>query len=140
MKRQNQLIHLENGRLLLANMTLYAPNGLFMVLLERFDHLTSAIDCQGDDGTMSLTFKSHQAYEYALQAWGYVNANANGKFLLIANHKGCGPDEERQSYMLVQYFLSIRTLEPDSSLQSHLNQRRQYNSHYVLSCRASSVV
>lgn len=90
-------------------MTLYAPNGMFMVLLERFDHLTSAIDCQGDDGTMSLTFKSHQAYEYALQAWGYVNANANGKFLLIANHKGCGPDEERQSYMCVQNFDSKGT-------------------------------
>lgn len=83
-------------------MTLYAPNGLFMVLLERFDHLTSAIDCQGEDGTMSLTFKSHQAYDYAVQAWRHVNADANGKFLLIANHEGCGPDEERQSYMCVR--------------------------------------
>lgn len=82
-------------------MTLYAPNGLLMVLLEYFDNLTSSIDCEGDDGTMSLTFKSNQAYQYALQAWGYINANADDKFLLIANHQGCGPDEERQAYMCV---------------------------------------
>lgn len=74
-----------------------------MVLLEHFDHLTSAIDCQGDDGTLSLTFNSQNAFDYALQAWGYVNANADGKFLLIANHNGCGPDEERQPYMYLQY-------------------------------------
>lgn len=85
----------------MANMTLYAPNGMLMVLLEHFDHLTSTIDCQGDDGTMSLTFKSNQAYQYALKAWGYINDNADDKFLLIANHQGCGPDEERQAYMCV---------------------------------------
>ena len=94
---------LDNGDLLVANMTLYAPDGLFMVLLEHFDHLTSAIDCKGDDGTLSLTFNSPQSYEYALQAWGFVNANDDGKFLLIANHKGCGPDDERQAYMCAQH-------------------------------------
>ena len=90
---------LENGGLLFANMTLHAPNGMLMVLLEYFDHLTSTIDCQGDDGQMSLTFNSQNAFQYALQAWGYINANSNDKFLLIANHQGCGPDEERQAYM-----------------------------------------
>ncbi|KAF6217447.1 hypothetical protein HO133_006917 [Letharia lupina] len=95
-------------------MMLYAPDGLLMVLLEYFDHLTSAIDCWGDDGTMSLTFNSTQAYEYALQAWGFVNANANGKFLLIANHAGCGPDEERQAYIIT----SIR--EDAASLTTYL--------------------
>ena len=72
-----------------------------MVLLEHFDHLTSAIDCQGDDGEMSLTFNSQKAYDYALNAWDHVNDDADGKFLLIANHRGCGPDEERQGYMCV---------------------------------------
>lgn len=80
-------------------MTLYAPNGMLMVLLEDFDHLTSSVDCQGDDGTMSLTFKSDQAYQYALQAWGFINAKTDDRFLAIANHQGCGPDEERQPYM-----------------------------------------
>ena len=89
----------EDGNFLVANMTLYAPNGMLMVLLEHFDHLTSSIDCQGDDGLMSLTFKSHRTYQYALRAWGFINAKADDKFLLIANHPGCGPDEERQAYM-----------------------------------------
>ena len=82
-------------------MTLFAPDGLLMVLLEHFDHLTSAIDCQGDDGQMSLTFNSQKAYDYALDAWDHVNDNADGKFLLIANYPGCGPDGERQGYMCV---------------------------------------
>lgn len=94
---------LDNGDPIVANMTLYAPDGLSMVLLEHFDHLTSAIDCKGDDGTLSLTFNSQQSYEYALQAWAIVNANADGNFLLIANHKGCGPDGERQAYMCAQH-------------------------------------
>ena len=83
----------------MANMTLYAPDGMLMVLLESFEHLTSAIDCKGDDGTMSLTFKSLSAYQYALKVWGYVNEKAEHRFLVIANHKGCGPDEERQGYL-----------------------------------------
>lgn len=103
MKRQTKQYSVDNGDLIVANMTLYAPDGLLMVLLEHFDHLTSAIDCEGDDGILSLTFNSHQSYEYALQAWGFVNANADGKFLLIANHKGCGPDDERQAYMCAQH-------------------------------------
>ena len=119
-------------------MTLYAPNGLLMVFLEHFDHLTSAIDCQGDDGMMSLTFDSPRAFDYALQAWGFVNANANGKFMVIANHKGCGPDEERQAYMCAHKSES-EALDADFPLQNQLNQRRQRVPHYVLSCRTSSM-
>ena len=82
-------------------MTLYAPKGLPLILLEEFDALTSAIDCQGDDGTLSLTFKNDIAYQYALHAWRFTNGDPNKRFLLIANHQGCGPDEERQAYMYV---------------------------------------
>ena len=95
---------------MMANMTLYAPDGLMMVLLEEFDTLTSAIDCQGDDGTLSLTFNSPNAYQYALKTWGHINANAHEKFLLIANHKGCGPDEMRQPYLCVSVLDSMRRL------------------------------
>ena len=73
-----------------------------MVLLEYFDHLTSAIDCEGDDGTMSLTFESPSAYQYALKAWAYINDKTEDRFLVIANHKGCGPDDERQGYLFVK--------------------------------------
>ena len=69
-------------------MTLYAADGLLLVLMERFDSLTSSVDCNDDDGTMSLTFKSQDAFNYALQEWNYVNQNDDGKFLLIANHEG----------------------------------------------------
>ncbi len=86
----------DHGQLQLANMTLYAPDGLQMILMERFDGLTTAVDCKGVDGTMSLTFKSQQAFDYALQTWSHINEKDESKFLLIANHEGCGPDDERQ--------------------------------------------
>ena len=89
---------LDDGQLLLANMTLYAQDGLPIVLMERFEGLTSSVDCKGDDGAMSLVFKSQAAYAYALTAWQYINEKDSEQFLLIANHDGCGPDDERQPY------------------------------------------
>lgn len=85
--------------MLLANMTLYAPDGLQMVMMERFEPLTSSVDCKGDDGTMSLTFKSLDAFRHALKTWSFINEAPEKKFLLIANHDGCGPDDERQPYL-----------------------------------------
>lgn len=79
-------------------MTLYAADGLQMILMESFDGLTSAVDCKGDDGTMSLTFNSQQAFDYALKTWNFINDIDDSKFLLIANHEGCGPDDERKPY------------------------------------------
>lgn len=90
----------DDGQLLLANMTLYAPDGLLMIMMERFEGLTSSVDCKGDDGTMSLTFNSLNAFNHALQSWSYINDNDNGEFLLIANHEGCGPDDQRQPYLI----------------------------------------
>ena len=90
----------DDGQLLLANMTLYAPDGLLMIMMERFEGLTSSVDCNGDDGTMSLTFNSLNTFKYALQSWSYINDNDNGEFLLIANHEGCGPDDQRQPYLI----------------------------------------
>ncbi|KAL8699978.1 MAG: hypothetical protein Q9201_005702 [Fulgogasparrea decipioides] len=98
---QSQLIYGrpgDDGQLLLANMTLYAPDGLPIILMERFEGLTSAVDCKGDDGSMSLTFKSKEAYAYALKTWQVINEDDDKQFLLIANHDGCGPDDERQPY------------------------------------------
>ncbi|KAL8680964.1 MAG: hypothetical protein Q9186_002864 [Xanthomendoza sp. 1 TL-2023] len=98
---QSQLIYGrpgDDGQLRFANMTLYAPSGLPIVLMERFEGLTSAVDCKGDDGEMSLTFSSKGAYEYALKIWGYINEDDDKQFLLVANHDGCGPSDERQPY------------------------------------------
>ena len=91
-----------NGQVLLANMTLYAPDGLQMIMMERFEGLTTAVDCKGDDGSMSLTFKSQEAFNYALQTWSYINENDDDRFLLIANHDGCGPDDQRQPYLITK--------------------------------------
>lgn len=92
---------LEDGQLHYANMTLYAPDGLPIVLMERFEGLTSAVDCEGHDGAMSLTFNSMKAYKYALKIWSYINEDDDKQFLLIANHDGCGPEDERQPYKYV---------------------------------------
>ncbi|KAL9045926.1 MAG: hypothetical protein Q9214_001116 [Letrouitia sp. 1 TL-2023] len=103
LQTQAQLIYGQpgdSGQLLLANMTLYAPDGLQMVMMERFEPLTSSVDCKGDDGTMSLTFKSPDAFRHALETWSFINEAPEKKFLLIANHDGCGPDDERQPYLI----------------------------------------
>ncbi|KAL6718213.1 hypothetical protein ACLMJK_004301 [Lecanora helva] len=98
-------------------MTLYAPDGLMMVMMERFETLTSSVDCKGDDGSMFLTFKSQDAFSHALQQWSYINQNDDGKFLLIANHDGCGPDDQRQPYLISQI------LEDLPKLTTHLIAR-----------------
>ena len=72
-----------------------------MILLEEFDGLTTAVDCHGDDGMMSLSFKSQDAFNYALKTWNFINEKEESKFLVIANHAGCGPDDQRQPYLFV---------------------------------------
>ena len=103
LKTQEQLVYGrpgEQGQLLLANMTLYGPGGLPIILMERFEGLTSTVDCKGDDGSMSLTFKTEAAFQHALKTWGFINESKEKQFLLIANHDGCGPDDERQPYLI----------------------------------------
>lgn len=80
-------------------MTLYAEDGRQIVMMERFEGLTKSVDCKGDDGTMSLTFKSQEAFDYACKTWKYINQAPDKTFLLIANHDGCGPDDERAPYL-----------------------------------------
>lgn len=79
-------------------MTLHAPDGLPIILMERFEGLTSAVDCKGDDHKMSLTFKTQEAYDYALKTWQIINEDDDKQFLLIANHNACSPEDERQPY------------------------------------------
>lgn len=100
---QEQLIYGrpgDDGQLLLANMTLHAPNGMDIVMMERFESLTKSVDCKGDDGSMSLTFKSKAAFTHALKTWSFINDAKENHFLLIANHDGCGRVDERQPYLI----------------------------------------
>lgn len=85
----------------MADIRLHAPSGRNIVMLEKFDGYTKSVDCNGDDGLLSLTFKSKEVFRYAVKTWNYINAALETKFLLIANHKGCGPDDERQPYWFV---------------------------------------
>lgn len=101
-KTQAELIYGRPGdaeKLLLAHMKLHASNGLNIVLMERFDHLTKSVDCNGLDGLISLTFKSRDAYDSALDAWSFINEDEDTKFLLIADHEDCSPANQRQPYM-----------------------------------------
>lgn len=82
-------------------MTLHASDGLDIVMMENFEGLTKKVDCKGDDGSMSLTFKSEEAFNQALKKWSFIKDSEEERFLLIANHDGCGPDDERQPYLFV---------------------------------------
>ncbi|KAI4242847.1 MAG: hypothetical protein LQ352_007157, partial [Teloschistes flavicans] len=117
LKTQAELIYGrpgKDGQLMLANMTLYAPDGLQLVMMERFEPLTSAVDCNGDDGNISLTFKSQDAFKHALDTWNFINQAPEKKFLLIANHDGCGPNDERQPYLIT------KVEEDEAKLTTHL--------------------
>ena len=70
-------------------------------MMEKFEGLTTKVDCKGDDGSMSMTFKSKEAFDQAVKKWNFINKAEEEKFLLIANHDGCGPDDERQPYLFV---------------------------------------
>ena len=89
----------DDGSLAVANITLTAPPGLPIVLLERFESLTKYVDCNGDDGHMSLTFKSEDAFQHSLKAWDFVNEAEHHRFMVVANHDGCGRESQRQPYM-----------------------------------------
>ncbi|PWW72556.1 hypothetical protein C7212DRAFT_225177 [Tuber magnatum] len=92
----------QDGNIMLANMTLYAPGGQQIVSMETFEGLASAVDCKGDDGEMALTFKSQEAFDYAHTRWSFINEKSENAFLLIANHDGCGPDDQRQPYNITE--------------------------------------
>lgn len=89
----------KDQQLLLANMKLHASDGLDIVLMERFEHLTESVDCHGQDGSLSLTFKSKVAFNRAIEAWGFINEAEEIRFLLITNHDDCSPSDQRQPYM-----------------------------------------
>ncbi|KAF8250476.1 hypothetical protein K440DRAFT_164112 [Wilcoxina mikolae CBS 423.85] len=88
-----------NGQLLLANMTLIAPSGLPIVMMERLEGLTAAVDCSAEgDGELGVTWKDDEAYKRALKSWDWINEDKELQFLMIMNHDGCGPDNERNAY------------------------------------------
>lgn len=55
---------------------------------------------------MSVTFRSEEAWRFAVGEWGYVNDDVEGHFLLIGNHVGCGVDGDRRPYLFVSCLAS----------------------------------
>jgi hypothetical protein len=88
-----------NGQLLLANMTLTAPSGMLIVMMERLEGLTTMVDCSVEsDGVLGVTWKDNETYHKALESWGWVNEDATNQFLMVVNHDGCGADAQRAAY------------------------------------------
>lgn len=87
-----------DGQMILANMVLKAPQGLPIVMMEKFELLTSTVECNGDDNLMHLKWKTEEAYQAALNNWSYIHEDADAEFLLIANHAGCNPVDQRQPH------------------------------------------
>lgn len=85
----------------LANLTIYAPNGVPMITMERFEGRAAAVECKAADGIVSVTFRSEDAWRFAVGEWGYVNDDVDEHFLLIGNHVGCGMDGDRRPYLFV---------------------------------------
>lgn len=89
----------KNEQILLAHMKLHASDGMDIVLMERFEDLTKSVDCHGQDGILSLTFKSKAAFNRALEAWSFINEAEEIQFLLITNHEDCSPSDQRRPYV-----------------------------------------
>lgn len=91
----------DSGQLVLANLTLFAQDGLPIILLEEFEELIISVDCRDNEGRLDLKFNSTDAFDHAKKQWAYVNEKEHDNFLLIANHDNCGSNDQRQGYMLV---------------------------------------
>ena len=106
--------HTSEDSIFVTNITVEAPSGLPIVLMERFDDHTESVDCNGNDGHMSLTYKTEDAFRRAVQAWSYVNNHVDHRFMLIANHDDCSPYHDRQAYIIT------RIREDPKQLTTHL--------------------
>ncbi|RPB29170.1 hypothetical protein L211DRAFT_817495 [Terfezia boudieri ATCC MYA-4762] len=89
----------ENKGVMMANMTLFAPGGVPVILMERFEGLTKAVDCSIEkDGSIGLTLLDQKGFEYAKKAWDWINAADNDEFIMVTDHEGCAPGNERKAY------------------------------------------
>ncbi|RPA91824.1 hypothetical protein L873DRAFT_1794663 [Choiromyces venosus 120613-1] len=93
----------QDGGLFVANMTVNAPKGKKLLLMEKFNGFTKEVDCTtAGDGKLSVTLKERKTYDYVYRIWGWLNENDKNEFVMITNHKGCGPENERTVYRVYQ--------------------------------------
>jgi hypothetical protein len=89
----------ETDKLLVANMTLHMPQGV--ITLETVQAYMESVDCNCTDGELHIKWASEEAFNHIHNTQLWVNEDRNSTFAIITNHKGCGPDDERQVYWLV---------------------------------------
>ena len=89
-----------DGQFHLVNVNLHSSNGREIVNTESFEHLILSFDCIERDGAISITFNSDEAFQNAVKIWSQATHDEGDDFLLVTNHGGCGPAEERQPYIV----------------------------------------
>jgi hypothetical protein len=66
--------------------------------MDRFTGMLNAVDCHAE--SMMLQFNSNDSFNSARHSWNWVSDAVNNTFVLIANYDGCGPDQERQPFLV----------------------------------------
>lgn len=88
-------IPLDDGTFFVANLTLHAPENSRILLMEKFEGLTSAVDCSTiGDHKLSITLIDEDVFSY-IQIWSWINEREDNQFVMITNHEGCGPAAQR---------------------------------------------
>lgn len=66
--------------------------------MERFSEMLKSVDC-GEN--MVLGFKSNTSFQYAIEAWKWVNEDTENSFTMVANYDACGNNRHsRQPYKI----------------------------------------
>ncbi|RPB13089.1 hypothetical protein P167DRAFT_587300 [Morchella conica CCBAS932] len=88
-------IPLDDGTFFVANLTLSAPENSRILLMEKFEGLTSNVDCSTiGDHKLSVTLVDEEVFSY-IQIWSWINEREDNQFVMITNHEGCGPAAQR---------------------------------------------
>lgn len=86
--------------LIYANFTLFYPESTEHILAtERFANKLKTVNC-GQNKDLTIEFNDQASLEEAKAEWNWVNRNTKNTFVLVTNHKGCSPDEERVPYVI----------------------------------------
>ena len=78
-------------------MTVFGVGNERIVSMERFKPMLKSVEC--GEKTV-LEFESREDFEYAIRAWDWINEDETHSFILVADHPGCGPDDERQPFYI----------------------------------------
>lgn len=88
---------LDSDEFTFANMTVFSGGTERIVSMERFRPMLKSVQC--GEKTI-LEFESREDFEYAIRAWDWVNEDETRSFILVADHPGCGPGDERQPFYI----------------------------------------